>query len=487
MKRWRMLLGTLAAGLFLSGSAACAESRLDKVSHIVVLYMENRSFDNLLGAFPGANGVDRAGPSALQRDAGGTPYENLPGVKGPFDVPSNPPDVRAIALGPLPNRPFAIDAVDPRVTLATTTRGLTHLFYTNRAQINGGANDRFALLSDAGGFTMGHYSRSAMDRTELWRAARDGILFDNFFQGAFGGSFLNHMYFVCACGPVWPNPPQDQRSILASDGRPIEDRRVTAASDGDFAVNTVQSVYLNDGTQGRNLLPAQPGLTIGDRLSERGIDWAWYSEGWDLATKEKRTLQEDQQFTSLRFAYHHQPFAYFQRFDPATARGRAQRRIHLRDARDLQVDIESGQLPPVSFYKPGDVNSEHPGYGSVAAGNAVLGRIRAMLDASPVRESYALIVTYDENGGFFDHVAPPSGASAGARADFFGPGTRIPAILVSPVVAGGKIDSTEYESTSVIKMIADRFGLDPLPGARFDAVKSLAGAFGATPQSEGGR
>jgi acid phosphatase len=179
----------------------------------------------------------------------------------------------------------------------------------------------------------------------------------------------------------------------------------------------------------------------------------------------------------MLFAYHHQPFAYFQRFDPATARGRALRRVHLRDARDLEVDIRSGQLPPVAFYKPSDINSEHPGYGSVAAGNAVLGRLRAMLDASPIRESYALIVTYDENGGFFDHVAPPVGTSAGARADFFGPGTRIPAILVSPLIAGGTIDSTEYESTSVIKMISDRFALDPLPSARFQAVRSLADAF----------
>jgi hypothetical protein len=62
------------------------------------------------------------------------------------------------------------------MTLATTTRGLTHLFYTDRAQINGGTNDLFALLSDAGGFTMGYYSRAAMEQTELWRAARDGML-----------------------------------------------------------------------------------------------------------------------------------------------------------------------------------------------------------------------------------------------------------------------------------------------------------------------
>jgi phospholipase C len=473
----RIAAGALLAGLLAAGPAVSADNRLASVSHIVVLYMENRSFDNLLGAFPGASGMEPGRPSVLQRDASGTPYEVLPEAKGPFDVPGNPPEVRAIELEPLLNRPFAIDGVDPRVSLATTTRGLTHLFYTNRAQINGGANDQFALLSDAGGFTMGYYSRAAMEQTELWKAARDGILFDNFFQGAFGGSFLNHIYFVCACGPRWPNPPQNQRSVLALDGRPLEERRVTASGDGDFAVNTIQSVYLNDGQQGTNLLPPQSALTIGDRLTERGIDWAWYSEGWDLAINERRTLQEDEQFAAMLFAYHHQPFAYFQRFDPATARGRAQRRAHLRDARDLQFDIKSGQLPPVSFYKPSDINSEHPGYGSVAAGNAVLGRLRAMLDSSPMRASYALIVTYDENGGFFDHVAPPAGPSAGARADFFGPGTRIPTVLLSPLIGGGKIDSTEYESTSIIKMIAERFALDPLPSARLTAVRSLAEAF----------
>jgi hypothetical protein len=69
-------------------------------------------------------------------------------------VERNPPEVRSIKFGELANRPFAIDAVNPSVTIRTVTRGLTHLFYTNRAQINGGANDRFALLSDAGGLTM---------------------------------------------------------------------------------------------------------------------------------------------------------------------------------------------------------------------------------------------------------------------------------------------------------------------------------------------
>jgi phospholipase C len=472
----RTIGAAVAAVLALHVVTAEAASGLNRISHIIVLYLENHSSDKLLGAFPGANGLATAGQTPLQRDWAGVPYQVLPDVKGPFDVDGVPADLRVISLGPLPNRPFAIDAIDPRVTIATTTRGLTHLFYTNRAQIHGGANDRFALLSDAGGLSMGYYSAAAMEETNLWMAARAGVLFDHFFQGTFGGSFLNHMWFVCACGPLWPNPPPDQRSVMDANGIPVSEQRVTTTDDGDYAVNSTQSVFLNDGQQAANLLPAQSTVTIGDRLSERGIDWAWYSEGWDLAINQQRTPEEEKQFRAMLFAYH-QPFAYFQRFDPSTTKGRAERRIHLRDARDLDSDIRSGQLPPVTFYKPADLHSEHPGLGSVAAGDAVIGRVMAMLGDSSIRASYALIITYEENGGFFDHVAPPTGPAAVVRADFFGPGTRIPAILVSPFVRRGVIDSSEYETTAILKFIAERFDLVLLPSPRFKAVRSLAEAF----------
>jgi len=366
LRSW--LGGAVVSCLLSCASHAEAATTLNRISHIVVLYLENHSFDNLLGDFPGSNNLSRAGQTTTQRDRGGRAYIVLPNPEGPFDVDGNPPDVRSIALGELPNRPFAIDAVSPSVSIRTVTRGLTHLFYTNRAQINGGANDRFALLSDARGFTMGYYSATAMKQTNLWKAARDGVLFDNFFQGGFGGSFFNHMWLVCSCAPLWPNPPADQRSVVDAEGIPVHERRVTAAPDGDYAVNTTQSVFLNDGKQEGALLPAQSSTSIGDRLSERGVDWAWYSEGWNLAIDQQRTPEQQQQLDSMLFAYHHQPFAYFRRFDPTTAKGRADRRIHLRDAQDLEIDIRSGQLPPVTFFKPADVRSEHPGLGSVAAG-----------------------------------------------------------------------------------------------------------------------
>ena len=94
-----------------------------------------------------------------------------------------------------------------------------------------------------------------------------------------------------------------------------------------------------------------------------------------------------------------------------------------------------------------------------------------------MKGSYAVVITYDENGGFWDHVAPPSGAKAGARADFFGPGSRVPTVVVSPFARKATVDHTEYETTSILKLIGERHRLNPLPSARYGAVESLAKAF----------
>jgi phospholipase C len=467
-------------GLVLSGPATLAQAPqgIDKLSHILVLYLENRSFDNLFGEFPGANGIANAGDSAVQRDRDGKPYTVLPAVAKPFDIPANPRELRDIAaIDDLPNRPFLIDGIRPGVTTATHTRDLIHAFYTNRSQIHGGRNDWFALFSNAKGLAMGYYGAAASKDTNLWKLAQQYTLFDNFFMGTFGGSFLNHIWLVCACVPVWPDPPKSQRSEVDRDGHVVHERRVTAAGDGDHAVNTTQSIFLNNGRQGENVLPPQNAVTIGDRLTEKSVDWAWYSGGWDIAAKSDRTAAEDKLLSEQAFQWHHQPFAYFARFDPTAQRGRDQRTAHLRDASRLEADIRSGALPPVAFYKPIGVLNQHPGYANLVPGDEEVGRIVRLLDESPMKGSYALVITYDENGGFWDHVAPPSGPKVGSRADFFGPGSRIPTIIVSPFARKGTVDHTEYETTSILKLIGERHRLAPLPSARYGAVESLARAF----------
>src|SRR5262245_46410767 len=87
------------------GQEATPEQDLKKISHIFVLYLENRSFDNLMGDFPGANGIARA-RSIRQRDQSGQPYDTLPPGTGPFDLPGNPQALRQLKMGALPNEPF---------------------------------------------------------------------------------------------------------------------------------------------------------------------------------------------------------------------------------------------------------------------------------------------------------------------------------------------------------------------------------------------
>jgi acid phosphatase len=96
----------------------------------------------------------------------------------------------------------------------------------------------------------------------------------------------------------------------------------------------------------------------------------------------------------------------------------------------------------------------------------------ARIKASPLWASTAIIVTYDENGGFWDHVKPPAG-------DRWGPGPRIPALVISPYAKRNFVDHTQYDTTSILKFITRRFGLEPLPGVR-SRVGDLTAAFDFT-------
>ena len=154
MKR-RLAIVVLLAGLVLiaatvASRAQNAPSGLAKIETVVVIYAENRSFDNLYGHFPGANGLQNVTPEmALQRDRDGSVLPHLPAMwKGLTENVSPPVTEKETADAKLPNKPFAID--DPKgfnQPLAHATRDLWHLFYQNQMQINGGKNDKFVAYA----------------------------------------------------------------------------------------------------------------------------------------------------------------------------------------------------------------------------------------------------------------------------------------------------------------------------------------------------
>ena len=160
-----VLLPLLGLALTTLGHTAEARpSRLDKIQHVIVIYGENRSFDNLYGLFPGADGIAQALKHYQpQTDLNGQVLASLPPVWKKGDQP----DTSYPAA--LPNQPFRLD--DPAIDkpLNSATRDLVHRFYQNQEQINGGKNDRFAALSDAGGLAMGYYDGSSLP---MWQLAR---------------------------------------------------------------------------------------------------------------------------------------------------------------------------------------------------------------------------------------------------------------------------------------------------------------------------
>lgn len=479
----------LSASLLIAGTSfsqitqAEPVARLENIQHIVVIYAENRSFDNLYGEFPHANGVHNASKeSQLQLDNNGDGLPYLP----PVWIKGNEADGSYPTK--LDNRPFQINALGNGHQLTDKTRDLVHRFYQNQEQINGGKNNRFAAISDAGGLTMGYYDGSALP---MWKIAQAYTLADNFFMGAFGGSFLNHMYLICACAPTFADAPENMRVQLDSHGNLLRTARSpTSALSGPpqfvadnaitpdgYAVNTTQPAYQPSGIAPASPssaayadthqypLPPQTIRTIGDALNEKGVSWAWYSGGWNAALAdgmqapdEKRKVIYSKEDGTLKFQAHHQPFNYFQNFAPSTQ----QRAEHLRDGSDFLQDIQTGNLPAVSFYKPAGENNEHPGYTDILSGDQHIADLITRIQASPQWKNTAIIVTYDENGGFWDHVAPPQG-------DRWGPGTRIPTIIVSPYAKKGFVDHTAYDTGSIIKFITRKFDLTPLVGVRKEA------------------
>ena len=553
------VLATLAP----PASAGQREARqLDRVRHIVVIYEENHSFDNLYGRWPGVRGLRDADPAhTRQVDQAGRPYDCLLQVDVNLTSPPLPADCADAArtfTSHFRNAPFAVDdhirrtdrtcprpgasAPDgvrrgsPGALPGGCTRDLVHRYYEERYQLHGGRQDRYVTGSDAAGLAMGHYdTRSLPIYRYLHRRGHPRYaIADRFFQAAFGGSFLNHQWLAAARTPVYRDAPAGLHARLDRNGMPaayplyrpqgpVDDRGKPLTQEcgtpatqpghpcGDFAVNTIQPAYepYAPGTARAKRLPPQAATTIGDRLSARGVSWAWYSGGWSNAAGDvgapgwtngsrpaARTASSPRpcrdpdaspaavwpHCPDRLFQFHHQPLNYYASFAPGTA----MRRRHLRDEAELRRlarrSVDGCRLRRVSFVKPSGAENEHPGYASAHAGSDHLVDLLREIRGGACRRRTMIVVTYDEYGGQWDHVPPPGqgGATPGPH-DRMGPGTRIPALILTPGLRGRYVvDRRSHDTTSILATIERRFRVAPLH-ARDRAVRDLSTVFSARP------
>ena len=424
-----LLLGSTALGAFPlpAMSAPKPVPGLNKIEHIIVIYLENRSFDHLYGAFPGANGLAQAVGSAPQVDLAGKRYEALP-------VFSNRPleaGKPTLELPSLPNAPFDLAKFVPMDKPLNAAFEQANSYYRGRQAINGGKMDSYVAI--AGSPAMGYYDGS---RLQMWQYAQEYVLADNFFQAGFGGTAMNHFLLFSGAIPTWPNAPADLVAQLAPDGTLVKDGLVSP--DG-YIINNLSAEVAEKA-------PLQTMPHIGNRLDAAGVSWAWYSGGSTIAQR---------------------PYLLFRDLAAGTPGAK-----HIKGGEDQFVaDLKGGGLPQVAFMKPQE--NEHPkeSQGLIDGDKHVVELIKAVQD-SPYWKSSVIVVTYDEGHSFWDHVAPPV-------VDRWGPGRRVPALVISPFAKKKFVDHTRYDTTSILKLIETRFGLEPL-GPRDAAAADLTAALKLT-------
>jgi phospholipase C len=482
-------LGTVPRPVAAAAGGGDIAGLRQRIEHIVVIFQENRSFDHYFGAYRHPRGafvdglldrdgeIDRRRFQGLQKNPAGIPYAYLP----------LPRDILAFQEGLLENLPFHLAPYIP--ANQNTSWDPEHDFFRMFAQIDSGTMDRFVALalpqrhepfdlarkpdptlmllaeSKPSGPVIGYYERQ--DIPHYHRLADEYVLFDHFFQAMTGGSTGNALYLVSARSAVWPEAPANLRGNLDP---PIFGQHYDAHG---VLINDLPPLNgptaFWDGAIKNSPPPAdQTYPNIGDRMTAAGVSWAWYNEGWNgvkpwaLKTAFGRDGGSVVVDTTRLYVPYHNPFQYYPSWFENVRTG------HIRDSEDFLADVHAGRLPSVSFVKASGAHDEHSADSAPQWGERWVMNMLQSLGASPLWDKTAVIVTYDEGGGFWDHLAPP-------RPDVYGCGTRIPALLVSPWARRGYVDHRIADTTSVLAFIEARFGLQPLQRRDASAYNLLGG------------
>jgi phospholipase C len=385
------------------------------IKHIVFIIKENRTFDHFFGRYPGADGA-REGMTL---------------------------DGRVISLGP------ALD-VQPH--------DITHGFDSGLRAINGGEMNGFDFIGQ-GGDLSGYVQFGPNGIPNYWAYADRFVLADRFFTSMYGPTFPEHLYTVAAQAyQIVDNQiAQETPGHYCDDeeGATKRFRDLTAAEIG--KIMEIEELPLADRPELmqkiyefwetiRSCLDIQ---VLPDLLEERGISWKYYSQKnrWQNALQAIRHI----------------------RFGPMWKR--------VQPPDEFVKDLRRESLPRVSWLVPPGRYNDHPGTGdkSVCAGeNWTVQQVNAIMQ-SKYWGSTAVIIVWDDFGGFYDHVVPP-------HYDVMGLGPRTPALIISPWTRqgdnpdGGYIDNTTYEFSSVLAFIEEIYDL-PAMTDRDEAADPLSGAF----------
>jgi phospholipase C len=416
----------------------CHPTGIHKIQHVVIIMQENRSFDSYFGTFPGADGI---------------------------------PMRHGVPLACVPD-PSAGHCVRPYHDTSNRNAGGPHGFGNSAADIDGGRMDGFIDQAEHGGVcaandpscgrqcrvgeqvctdVMGYHD--AGEIPNYWRYARDYVLQDHMFEPVSSWSLPAHLYEVSAWSALCPLPgaPQGCANDPVSSGLPHDfgtraDRRSRVHVPGPF-YDWTDLTYL---------------------LHRFGVSWGYYvMAGREPDCDNSRALTCPYVSQSAGTPGIWNPLPHFETVRDDHQLENIQPLANFRRAANL------GQLPAVSWLVPNDRVSEHPP-ALVTAGQAYVTGLINTIMRSPDWKSTAIFVSWDDWGGFYDHVMPP-------RVDRNGYGLRVPGLVISPYARHGYIDHQVLSHDAYLKFIEDDFlhaqrlnpRTDGRPDGRPDVRESL--------------
>jgi phospholipase C len=456
------------------------------IKHLVVIFDENVSFDHYFGTYPNATNTD--------------------GTK--FKAASGTPKVDGLSKKLLTANPNTYDPQRLSPSQALTC-DQNHGYGAEQLAYDNGKADQFVqhtetdkctgqpILFGQPGLVMDYYDGNTV--TGLWNYAQNYAMSDNSFDATFGPSSPGALNLVAgqthgvqAVNPVTHLPVTDAYTSVSPNGAGVG----TVINDPDPAWDDCSDTNHTSA----NALAAMQGQNIGDLLNQRNATWGWFQGGFKPTSTANgyavcgANHQNVGGVPVVDYSPHHNPFEYY----PSTANphhlpptsvaniGHTDQANHEYDMSDFNDAVAANNLPAVSFLKAPEYQDGHAGYSDPLDEQTFLVNTINTLQKSKDWSSTAIVVSYDDSDGWYDHVSPKitngstdaandqsglcgSTKAAGGYQDRCGPGPRLPMLVISPYSKRNFVDHTATTQVSILTFIESNWFTGRIGDSSFDA------------------
>ena len=439
------------------------EVKTTPIKHLVVIFQENISFDHYFGTYP-----------KTIRDSKGHVI---------FRPKKGTPSVNGLTKDLLTHNP---NSAQPFRLTDHVTCDQDHNYTAEQKAYDGGKADEFVEYTEGKGCdvpneVMGYYDGGIV--TAFWNYAQNFAMSDNSYNTVYGPSTPGCLNLISG-------------QTGGAKGTAPSNKVVDGTIIGDL------DPFYDTASKQKDALLKMTGRNVGDLLNDKNITWGWFQGGFRDPSQEHACDSSD---PKKDYTPHHEPFQYYastsnpKHLPPTSPEmvGKNDQANHQYDLADLWSALDSGNLPAVCFLKAPSYQNGHAGHSGPVCEQEFLVETINRLEKSPDWKDMAIVISYDDSDGWYDHQAPPLvNYSNNASIDFLPPGSkasaptlggiqgrmgygpRLPLMVISPYAKVNYVDHSVTDQTSILRFIEDNWDLGRIGGGSFDAMAgSLEGMF----------